>query len=231
MIQQHIFLFFISILFTVTVNSQVKEQDTIKNKEKYGLRIGVDLSKPINSFFQTETKGLELVSDVRVLRNYYAAVELGFLEKTTNEDYLNFTTKGSYIKAGFNYNAYENWIGMNNEIYVGLRYGLSFFNQTLNSYTPNVYGTYFIPETIEPNTEFKDLTAHWVEFVFGMKVETFNNLFIGASITFNNLISTTDPDNFKNLQIPGFNRVFLNNKGVGFNYTLSYLIPIIKKNK
>jgi len=231
MIQQHIFLFFISILFTVTVNSQVKEQDTIKNKEKYGLRIGVDLSKPINSFFQTETKGLELVSDVRVLRNYYAAVELGFLEKTTNEDYLNFTTKGSYIKAGFNYNAYENWIGMNNEIYVGLRYGLSFFNQTLNSYTPNVYGTYFIPETIEPNTEFKDLTAHWVEFVFGMKVETFNNLFIGASISFNNLISTTDPDNFKNLQIPGFNRVFLNNKGVGFNYTLSYLIPIIKKNK
>ncbi len=231
MIQQHIFLFFISILFTVTVNSQAKEQDTIKNKEKYGLRIGVDLSKPINSFFQTETKGLELVSDVRVLRNYYAAVELGFLEKTTNEDYLNFTTKGSYIKAGFNYNAYENWIGMNNEIYVGLRYGLSFFNQTLNSYTPNVYGTYFIPETIEPNTEFKDLTAHWVEFVFGMKVETFNNLFIGASISFNNLISTTDPDNFKNLQIPGFNRVFLNNKGVGFNYTLSYLIPIIKKNK
>lgn len=231
MIQQHIFLFFISILFTVTVNSQVKEQDTIKNKEKYGLRIGVDLSKPINSFFQTETKGLELVSDIRVLRNYYAAVELGFLEKTTNEDYLNFTTKGSYIKAGFNYNAYENWIGMNNEIYVGLRYGLSFFNQTLNSYTPNVYGTYFIPETIEPNTEFKDLTAHWVEFVFGMKVETFNNLFIGASISFNNLISTSDPDNFKNLQIPGFNRVFLNNKGVGFNYTLSYLIPIIKKNK
>ncbi|WP_372792640.1 DUF6048 family protein [Lutibacter sp.] len=231
MIQQHIFLFFISILFTVTVNSQIKEQDTIKNKEKYGLRIGVDLSKPINSFFQTETKGLELVSDIRVLRNYYAAVELGFLEKTTNEDYLNFTTKGSYIKAGFNYNAYENWIGMNNEIYVGLRYGLSFFNQTLNSYTPNVYGTYFIPETIEPNTEFKDLTAHWVEFVFGMKVETFNNLFIGASISFNNLISTSDPDNFKNLQIPGFNRVFLNNKGVGFNYTLSYLIPIIKKNK
>lgn len=230
MTQRHIFLFFISILFTVTVNSQV-EQDTIKIKENYGIRIGVDLNKPINSFFETENKGLEIVSDFRVLKNYYAAVELGFLDKTTNEDYLNFTTKGSYIKAGFNYNAYENWIGMNNEIYVGLRYGLSFFSQTLNSYTPNVYGTYFIPETLELNTDFKDLTAHWVEFVFGMKVETFNNLYLGASVSFNNLISTTDPDNFKNLQVPGFNRVFLNNKGVGFNYTLSYLIPILKKNK
>ncbi|WP_299526945.1 DUF6048 family protein [uncultured Lutibacter sp.] len=231
MTQRHIFLFFISILFTITVNSQVKEQDTIKNKEKYGLRIGVDLSRPINSFFETENKGLEIVTDFRVLRNYYAAVELGFLDKTTNEDYLNFTTKGSYIKAGFNYNAYENWIGMSNEIYIGLRYGFSLFNQTLNSYTPNVYGTYFIPEALEPNSEFKDLNAHWVEFVFGMKVETFNNLYLGVSVSFNNLISTTDPDNFKNLQVPGFNRVFLNNKGVGFNYTLSYLIPIIKKDK
>ncbi len=230
MTQRRILLFFISILFTVTVNSQ-EELDTIKKKENYGIRIGIDLSKPITSFSQKETKGLELVADIRVLRNYYAAIELGFLDKTINEDYLNFTTKGSYIKAGFNYNAYKNWKGMTNEISVGLRYGLSFFDQTLNSYTPNVNGTYFISNTIEPNTEFKDLTAQWVEFVFGMKVETFNNLYLGASVSFNNMISTTDPKNFKNLQVPGFNRVFLNNAGVGFNYTLSYLIPIVKKNK
>ena len=230
MTQRHILLFFISILFTITVNSQEKK-DTIKTKESYGIRIGIDLSKPINSFFQEETKGLELVADIRVLRNYYAAVELGFLDKTTNEDYINFTTKGSYIKAGVNYNAYKNWKGMTNEIYVGLRYGLSFFDQTLNSYPPNVNGTYFIPEIVEPNTEFKDLTAQWVEFIFGMKVEIFNNLYLGASVSFNNMINTTDPENFKNLQVPGFNRVFLNNAGVGFNYTLSYLIPIVKKNK
>jgi len=230
MTQRHILLFFFSILFTITVNSQEKK-DTIKTKESYGIRIGIDLSKPINSFFQKETKGLELVADIRVLRNYYAAIELGFLDKTTNEDYINFTTKGSYIKAGVNYNAYKNWKGMTNEIYVGLRYGLSFFDQTLNSYTPNVNGTYFIPEIVEPNTEFKDLTAQWVEFIFGMKVEIFNNLYLGASVSFNNMISTTDPKNFKNLQVPGFNRVFLNNAGVGFNYTISYLIPIVKKNK
>jgi len=230
MTQRHILLFFTSILFTVTVNSQV-EKDTLISKENYGIRIGIDLSKPINSFFETETKGLEIVGDFRILKNYYAAVELGFLDKTTNEDYINFTTKGSYIKAGINYNAYENWAGMNNEIYVGLRYGFSLFNQTLNSYTPNVNGTYFIPETLEPNTEFNDLTAHWVEFVFGMKVETLKNLYLGVSISFNNMISTTEPENFKTLHIPGFNRVFLNNTGVGFNYTISYLIPIIKKTK
>ncbi|MBL4938931.1 MAG: hypothetical protein JKY16_01345 [Lutibacter sp.] len=225
---RHIFLFFISILFTLPVLSQQK-QDTIKEIESYGIRVGIDINRPLNSFFQSDTKGLEFVGDIRVLRNYYAAVELGFLDKTTNEDYMNFTTKGSYIKAGFNYNAYKNWKGMNNEIYIGLRYGLSFFNQTLNSYTPNVNGTYIIPSALEPATEFNDLTAQWIEFVFGLKVETYKNLYLGVGVSFNNLINTTDPENFKNLHIPGFNRVFLNNKGIGFNYTLSYLIPIIKK--
>ena len=228
--QQHILLFFISILVTTSVISQEK-LDTIKNTESYGIRIGIDLNKPANTFFQSENKGLELVGDIRVARNYYAAVELGFSEKTTDEDYINFTSKGSYIKAGFNYNAYKNWKGMTNEIYVRLRYGFSFFNQTLNSYTPNVKGTYFIPTTVEPNTEYKDLTAQWVEFVFGMKVETLNNLYLGVSVSFNNMIKAKDPDNFKSLYVPGFNRVFLNNKGIGFNYTLSYLIPIVKKKK
>ena len=231
MIQRHIFLFFISIVFTITAYSQEEKQDTIKVKQNYGIRIGVDLSKPITSLFDTETKGLEVVSDFRILTNYYVAVELGFIDKTTNEDYLNFTTKGSYIKVGVNYNAYENWIGMNNEIYVGLRYGYSFFSQTLNSYTPNIKGTYLISETIKPNTEFNDLTAQWVELVFGMKVETLKNLYLGVSISFNNMLNTKEPENFKNLYVPGFNRVFLNNSGVGFNYTLSYLIPILKKNK
>lgn len=228
--QQHILLFFISVLFALNVKAQ-EPLDTIKNQENYGIRVGVDLNRPLNSFFESESKGLEIVSDFRVTRNYYAAVELGYLDKTTNEDYINFTTTGSFIKVGFNYNAYKNWKGMNNEIFVGLRYGLSFFNQTLNSYTPNIDGTYFDPIGLEPNTEFKDLTAQWAEFVFGMKVETLKNLYLGTTISFNKMLNNKDPENFKNLHVPGFNRVFLNNTGIGFNYTISYLIPIIKKSK
>jgi len=206
-------------------------KDSIKSIQNYGIRIGIDLSKPIATIFDSQNKGIEIVSDIRILNNYYIATEIGTTTKTTNEDFINFTTKGSYIKAGFNYNAYKNWVGMRNEIYVGIRYGLSFFNQTLNSYTPNVNGTYFIAEPIEPNTKFDGLTAQWYELVFGMKVETFKNLYLGTSVSFNKMLSTKEPENFKNLYVPGFNRVFLNNSGVSFNYTLSYLIPIIKKKK
>jgi hypothetical protein len=33
------------------------------------------------------------------------------------------------------------------------------------------------------------------------------------------------------LYIPGFERVFSNDTGFSFNYSISYLIPIYKKNK
>jgi hypothetical protein len=228
--QLRILIFFISFLGLATLNAQQKT-DTIKTKESYGLRIGVDFSKPLISFLEEGTKGLELVGDVRVLNNYYAAVELGYEDKISKEDYMNYTTKGSYIKAGVNYNAYKNWVGMTNEIYVGMRYGFSIFNQTLNSYTPNVKGTYFIPTEVLPNTEFKDLSAHWGELVFGMKAETLKNLYLGFSFSFKKMISTKEPENFKNLYVPGFNQVYLNDTGFGMNYTLSYLIPIVKKEK
>ncbi len=228
--QLHILIFTISILITVSVKSQ-QQPDTIKIKENYGLRLGIDLSQPIISLFDEDSKGFEILGDFRFKKNLYAAVELGFQDKTIQEDFLNFTTKGSYIKVGVNYNAYENWIGMTNEIYAGVRYGMSFFSQTLNNYTINVKGTYFNSNNIEPNTEYTDLTAQWIDFVFGLKVETFNNLYLGASFSIKKMMNTIEPDNFKNLHVPGFNRVFSNDLGVGFNYTLSYLIPLFKKEK
>lgn len=228
--QAHISIFIISLFLSIAGFSQQKT-DTIKLKESYGLRVGIDISKPTISFIDSDKKGLELVGDIRFLRNYYAAVELGYEDVISTDDYINFTSKGSYIKIGVNYNAYQNWAGMTNEIFFGGRYGFSFLSQTLNNYSPNVNGTYFEGELNEINTEYKDLTAHWLEFVLGMKVETFKNVYLGTQISIKKMISTKEPENFKNMYIPGFNRVFLNDMGIGFNYTISYLIPIIKKNK
>ena len=43
------------------------------------------------------------------------------------------------------------------------------------------------------------------------------------------MLSVTEPENFKNLYVPGFERVFVNNNGFSFNYTVSYLIPLYRK--
>lgn len=206
-----------------------ESQDSIVYKSPYGIRLGLDISKPIKAAVDGEyNSGLELVADYRLSKRFYAAVELGFESETTQEDYTNSIAEGSYIRLGFNYNAYENWLDMNNEIYVGLRYGFSIFDQTLNSFAPNVGNTYF-PSTTVNTPSTSSLNSHWTEFMVGVKVETFKNLFIGASFSYKVLISVKEPNNFKTLYSPGFNRIFESGTGFGFNYTISYLIPFKKK--
>lgn len=224
-----LFLFvFITSFGQKTQKSEVKK-DTIIYKTGYGLRLGIDISKPIIGAFDKNYNGLEIVGDYRIKKNWYVAAEIGFEQKTTEEDYTNSTAKGSYLKLGANINSYNNWLDMNNEVYLGFRYGFSLFEQTLNSYTPNVNNQYFPANLISTPQTTTGLTAHFTEFVLGMKVETLKNLFVSMSASYRIMLSVKDPPNFKTLYVPGFNRVYASNTGFGFNYTISYLIPFIQK--
>jgi hypothetical protein len=119
---------------------------------------------------------------------------------------------------------------MNNSIIAGLRYGFSTFDQELTSYS--IYtGDSTFPETvISETTNYNGLSAHWIEFVFGVKTEIVSNLFLSLSLQLKNKISEDIPENFDNLYIPGFNKTNdFSDFGVGFSYGVSYLIPIYKK--
>ncbi|TVZ54778.1 hypothetical protein OD91_0013 [Lutibacter sp. Hel_I_33_5] len=230
--------YFISVLLLfVFANSfsQEEKNDTIVYKTSYGLRVGVDLSKPLKGAIQGNSNGLELVGDYRITKRWFIAAELGYEEETSSEDFSNSTAKGSYMRLGMNYNAYNNWLDMNNEIYVGFRYGLSLFDQTINSYTPNVVTgeantlPYFPADLVTTPITETGLNAHWTEFIIGVKAETFKNLFLGFSLSYKVLVSVKDQQNFKSLYAPGFNRIFQSDTGFGFNYTLSYTIPFQKK--
>lgn len=197
--------------------------------DRYGIRIGADISRPARAFYDKDFKGIELVADYRLSKKIYAAAEVGTVDLRTEDDLLDFTTKGSYIKLGFDYNAYENWLDMENMIYTGIRYGFSSFSQNLNSYTIYDPDNYFDDVVVSPNKKFSGLSAHWVEVIGGIKAELFDNLFMGFSVRLNILLTDKKPENFDNLYIPGFNRTYDGNFGVGFNYTLSYFIPLYKK--
>ncbi|CAM1367648.1 conserved hypothetical protein [Tenacibaculum litoreum] len=219
-----------------TSKEEIKEKkDTVTYKTGYGLRIGLDISKPGLAIIDKSYSGLELVGDYRVSKKWYIATELGFEDETTYEDFSSSSSKGSYIRLGANYNAYENWLDMNNEIYVGMRYGFAIFDHTLNSYQPNVSsGTenlppYFPSTPITTPMSDDGLTAHWTELQLGIKAETFKNLFIGFSFSYKIMLSVDDQKGFKTLYTPGFNRVFESSTGFGFNYTISYLIPFVNK--
>ncbi len=227
--QQNISLFFISLLLiTASLFSQETKKDSIVIKDIYGLRVGLDLSNPIRTFFDSDRKAIELVADYRLNKKFYAATEIGFLDNFRAEDNFDFSTKGQYIKLGVNYNTYKNWLNMDNEIYIGTRYAFSTFSQTLESYT--VTSDITLPETSNTNAQkFSGLNANWIEFVLGLKTEVFSNIFLGFSLSAKKMIATKEPKNFKNLYVPGFDRVFLNDSGFGFNYTISYRLPLFKK--
>jgi len=221
------------VLLSFFSNAQKKEtisKDSIPHKtERYGLRLGVDLFKLTRMLYEDEYSGIELVGDYRLTRRHYLAAEIGNENKTVDDDQVNFTTKGSYLKVGFDYNTYENWLNMENIISIGLRYGFSTFSQTLNTYQIYNPNPYFGEAPIITYGEKVDgLTAQWIEFVTGIKVKVINNIFVGFSFSLNHLVYQKVPDNFDNLYIPGFNRTYDGNFGVGFNYTVSYFIPIYK---
>ena len=198
--------------------------------DRYGVRVGVDLYKLTRALYDKDYKGIEFVGDYRLTKKYYLAAELGNENKTTDDSRLNSTAKGSYLKAGFDYNAYQNWLNMENIISVGLRYGFSTFSQQLNSYKIYNANPYFgeVPP-ISSGQKFNGLTASWIEVVAGVKAKVFDNVFVGFSLQLKRLVSNKEPDNFENLYIPGFNRTYDGDFGVGFNYTVTYFVPIYKK--
>tara|TARA_B110000114_G_scaffold29135_1_gene29809 strand:- start:153 stop:890 length:738 start_codon:yes stop_codon:yes gene_type:complete len=226
-------LFIISCLFLswFTIAQEKEEIQTEKSKEPitYALRAGIDLYKPIRSQFDDTYQGLEIVGDLKIKENIYIAAEIGSEKKTTDAQELNFTSSGSYIKIGFDYNMYKNWTGMNNDVYVGMRYGRSIHTQTLNNYL--VYITHHYWDTPRTSTGFANgeretLSAGWLEFVFGTKIELNSKLYLGISLRMNRMITNPQPENFGNLYVPGFNKVTdENNFGASFNYTLTYSLP------
>ncbi|MBO6830247.1 DUF6048 family protein [Allomuricauda sp.] len=218
----------------------LSQKDTVEYKEKYGLRVGADISKLVLSFADEDYTGLELVGDYRLTQKLYLAAEIGNETKKQDETLLNtllydYETSGSYIKAGVDVNTYTNWYGMNNAITIGGRYAFASFTQTLNDYslyeTNQFFNEEFLPGE-NPNREFSGLSASWLEFVVGAKVELFANIFVGMSARLGFLITNTEDEQFPNLWIPGFNKVTDgSNFGVNYNYSISYFIPLYKKSK
>ena len=209
--------------------TETKKDSIPIKKERYGLRLGVDLFKLTRMLYEEDYRGIELVGDYRLTRKHYLAAEIGNEEKTVDEDQLNFTTNGTYLKVGFDYNTYENWLNMENIISIGLRYGVSSFSQTLNTfqiYNPNPY--FGVAPIITSGLKADGLTAQWIEVIAGTKVKVINNVFVGFNFSLKYLVSQKVPDSFDNLYIPGFNRTYDGKFGVGFNYTISYFIPLYK---
>ena len=241
--QIYIFIFSLStISFIVGQEIQNEEIDSLDiidsldTKEKFinidKLSIGVDLYKPIYSSTNNDDLSYELITSLRIFKDFSIAAEIGSLDKYIEDENVNFTSTGEYIKFGFDYNLFNNWSGMDNSIYLGMRFATSSFNNKIDNYivrNPDSYWSNNILTDFE-TINHSNQNANWVELLVGIKVETIKNIYFGISLRLNRLISNSSPNNFTNLYIPGFNKVTDDNSwGSGFNYTLTYSIPLKKR--
>tara|TARA_R110002126_G_scaffold184685_2_gene333129 strand:+ start:2494 stop:3225 length:732 start_codon:yes stop_codon:yes gene_type:complete len=241
--QQHTLIYRISsiacmLFFCVFVHAQNDSivstvNDSTKIKLKYGLRIGGDIGKLIRTSVDNDYTGFEIMADYRLKEKMYIAGEIGFEEKNTINDYLNITTKGSYIKGGVDFNMYENWLNMDNMIYAGFRVGASTFSHDLNSFQVYSIDQYWAPQlTSTAKQELTGLTAFWGEIILGMKAEILNNLYLGLNVQLKISASQTIPNNFDNVYIPGFGKTYDSSGiGAGYSYFLAYRVPLYKKVK
>ncbi len=211
----------------ITLGNVSLVNDTI---EKFGVRAGIDINKIVKSATDDDYKGLSISGDIRLKESFYVYSEIGNEEKQINSDYLNSSVKGTYLKFGVNFKM-NNDIRTQNIVYSGFNFGYSNFNQNINRYTIyNTNSTYWGESTINEPKNLSNLNALWVELVFGLKTEILNNLFLGFELQLKSIIKQKNIQNISNLYIPGFNRTYdSSGLGAGFSYTVSYLIPIIKK--
>lgn len=211
----------------ITLGNVSLVNDTI---EKFGVRAGIDINKIVKSATDDDYKGLSISGDIRLKESFYVYSEIGNEEKQISSDYLNSSVKGTYLKFGVNFKM-NNDIRTQNIVYSGFNFGFSNFDQNINRYTIyNTNSTYWGESTINEPKNLSNLNALWVELVFGLKTEILNNLFLGFELQLKSVIKQKNIQNISNLYIPGFNRTYdSSGLGAGFSYTVSYLIPIIKK--
>ena len=185
-----IWVFFISLLGGLhwglgqqeeVLASIVTDSLEVKEKIPLTLRFGTDLYRIVRSQTSDDFNGFEAVADLRVGEKFFLALELGNVETTQQVEQVNFTTKGTYLKLGFDYNMYENWQGMDNHVTVGLRFASSSHSQFLHNYTI-LDRTRFWPSSDLPITtgyatgERPNLNAQWFEVVVGFKVQLLKNI-------------------------------------------------------
>ena len=224
--------FFISILYTFIFaisNGQIAKDtvavaiDSVKTIPKTPLkfRLGFDVGK--FAFAQlNDSQSIDFTLDINY-KKYFVILEFGNEVKNIENSQLKFDVKGSYFRLGIDYDLYDNWKGMDNNITLGLRYGYAYFDTNLYGYTINQPNHAWQPQYDTVNKPYDNLSANWLEIVSKVQVETFRNLYLGYSISFKYLLSYTNPDNFSTIYIPGFfNKNSYSNIGFGMQYIISY---------
>ena len=236
--------FIIRIYFLLSVGlmfSQNVVPDSIPTKESshfskykmkaFNLRLGFD----IGNYIYAKTQDLNRVNfnlDSNIFGDYFLSIQAGNEEYLFDNQLINMSTSGNYWELGIDYNLYDNWPGMDNQLMLGLHFGHANFTNILHEYIINQTGNSFPAQTVVVNQEYGALSANWIELQSVIQVELMKNIYLGYNISFKYLLSKKKYENFELTYIPGFRKVNSTSPfGFGMQYFISYRFKIKKAPK
>lgn len=186
-----------------------------------GIRVGADISRPFQDLWTKGNRyGSEFSFDMELWPNLFPVFETGYDIMKIKTDYVDFRGAGSYTRLGFDYNILQaESKNDKNVFFLGLRYGFTLAKQEVNSY---VIGSYWTPTTGSFGTQ--NYSAHWTEFLLGIKGEIFHNLYMGWTIRGKIKINSKDLGMPPVFFIPGYGKA---DKGFNadFTYSVYYNLP------
>jgi hypothetical protein len=190
-----------------------------------GLRIGVDISRFVAMAFQPYRTDVTVQADLRLNKGLYAALETGFNRTSHSDTSYTYKGTGACVTIGVDYDFLKKKEKEEkNMVYAGIRYGFAHNSYEVPAYlihndywNTNIEGAY--PKT--------SMSAHWVELVFGLRVEVLKNFFLGWGVREKIMISNSASKEFPPIIIPGFGSGTKNSQ-FDLTYTVSYYFPLYK---
>ena len=205
--------------------AQEKQNEDVWRYE--GPRIGVDLSRFVSTYLQSADRwGWELQGDFPVKGYWFPTVEAGMMGLNDRRDNFHYQANGIYGRLGTDFNILRyRSLDDGDLVFIGARYGYSRFNQQADEVQySNFWGNY---TTSIPK---RNMSAHWGEFVFGMKGEIFRNVFLGWSLRVKFMVSETKDPNMSPYIVPGFGKTNVDIP-MDFSYGIYYRIPLRRTKK
>jgi hypothetical protein len=212
------------IFFAILLNSiNGQAQDTTEWTR--GARLGCDISRFGLSLFQKGREAIEFSLDTEIKSDLFPAFELGGESAKQDNNRIKYKSNGLYARIGVDYNILgrDKLEKGRDIVYVGARYGFGLIKQQTDWYM--VPGG-ALGDTITGSFPSANLSSHWLEGIFGLKVEVLHNLFLGASLRGKVLLFSKKNINYP-FYMPGYGKGG-NTSNFGITYSIYYQIPLMK---
>lgn len=208
-----------SLPYTAFAQSEVADSINLYR----GFRVEIDILSPLmTSLGMSKGYYYQGGLQVNLKEKYFPTFEVGIggINNKESATGIRYNTDGLYARVGVDYNLLKpkaDKKAMNNVMLAGIRIGASSFTYDLTNVI--IEDGYWGGQNIYDYTGVFT-TRFWYEIVFGLRVEIFNNTFMGWGMRLKYLFDNNTDQTIYPYYIPGLGA--FKGSHVEFNYSVGY---------